>query len=236
MIYRIDYQHFLSHAIDHFSLDDIMNAQYLIISAKITNTGKCRNIVKMNDLYPDTITVIAYAETGDKKLLEEMYFEMLEPKDKELKAEYRRSNPYTTTIYQSIINPLLNHYNVIIICDTAENDYIDCFCKFLKKNYSVEVIDLNELFTKGRVGSIYVDRDEIRDKAVDIRRAAVREQAHAMASTRDGKEALIEKMTKKQKLKELKRLGIKVSPDEKDLDVLLFEEWCRADGQWDEDE
>lgn len=228
MIYRIDFQNFLVHAIDHFSLVDITNMQYAIISAKVGNMGKCANVVKFNDLYPDTDTVIAYSEHADKDILEKMYLDMLNPPKEERKGSY--SNMYDNIIYKAFINPLLSHYNVVIICDREENDYIDILCKHLKKHFGIEVIDLNELFTKGRVGPIYIDRSEITDRAVDIRRACVREEYRSMSSTRDGKEALISKMTKKEKLKHLKKFGVRVSKnDEKDLDKLLLDAWCAED-------
>ncbi len=233
MIYRIDMQHFLNHALDHFSLQDITTFQYCIISAKIMNNGMARNVVKMNDLYPDYNTVMTYVDTKDKSILEKMYRSMLKPEKKFMKNE---STTFESLIYQTFINPLLQRFNIMILCDKEENDYIDILCKFLKDEYNIEVIDLNELFTKGRVGPIYIDRDEIRDKAVDIRRAALRDQVRALSSTRDGKESLITKMTKKKKLKELDRYGIDGSDmKESEINAALLEEWCREDGQWDGD-
>lgn len=229
MLYRIDMKNFLVHAIDYFSLSDLTHMEYCIISAKIPNGGKDKHCVKMNDLYPSSDTIVAYTETGDKKLLEEMYIGMMKSKDKNIE-----SNPYSIRIYQTFINPFLQHVNMMIICDESENDFIDALCKYLKEEFGIEVVDLNQLFTKGRVGSVYIDRGEVRDKAVDIRRAAVRDQTRAMASTRDGKEMLIEKMKRKKKIAMLKEYGIKVNPDD-NVDAILLEEWCREDGQWDED-
>lgn len=231
MIYRIDLQHFLTHAIDHFSLKDLTNMQYLIISAKIPNGSKCLNVVKMNDLYPDTETVITYVDTHDKDILKKMYIDKMFPKQKNGGPQV---SIFTSAIYQAFVNPLLLHQNIMIVCDQLENPYIDCLCDFLKQEYHIEVIDLNELFTKGRIGSIYIDRDDIKDKAVDIRRAAMKDQVKALSSTREGKEKLIAKMSKKEKIKQLKNYGITVNKDDK-LDSMLLEEWCREDNQWDED-
>lgn len=232
MIYRIDFQHFLSHAIDHFSLQDITTFQYAIISAKILNNGMCTNVVKLNDLYPKYDAIITYNDTHDKDLLRKSYRSMLKS-DEKAKNE---TNIFTSLIYQSFVNPLLQRFNIMIMCDKEENDYIDILCEYLKDEFAIEVIDLNELFTKGRIGSIYIDRDEIRDKAVDIRRAALRDQVRALASTRDGKESLIEKMSKKKKLKELEKYGIDgCDMKESEINATLLEEWCRADGQWDGD-
>lgn len=226
MIYRIDMKHFLTHMIDHFSLSDINNMQYCIISAKIANGGKLTNVVKMNDLYPDSETVTTYYETKDKDLMRKMYLHML-------KSEEGDISPYTVSIYQTFVNPLLKRFNIMIICDEMENDFIDVLCEYMKDEFHIEVIDLNTLFTEGHIGPIYIDRDEIRDRAVDIRRAAAKEQIKVLASTKDGKEHLISLMNKKKKLKELKRHGIDPEGiDDKDLDAILLEEWCREDGQW----
>lgn len=225
MIYRCDLQHFLVHAIDYFSLPELSSIQYAIISSKISSGGRSRNVVKDNVLYPDVDSIIAYDDYKDKKIFEQMYVSMLDDKDK-----LEESNPFTNNIYKVFINPLLEHYDVMIICDEAENMYIDVLCKYLKDKFEIEVIDLNELFTKGRIGAIYIDRDEIRDKAVDIRRAALKEQIKNMSSTRDGKEQLISKMSKKEKIKQLKKYGVKLGPNDKDIDQILLEEWCAEDG------
>ncbi len=236
MIYRIDIQHFLSHAIDHFTLKDIISFEYCIISAKVTNGGKLQNVVKMNDLYPSPDIVTTYYETKDKKLLKKMYAGMLSGDDVDMPRSKKDINPYTVQIYQTFVNPLLHRYNICIICDEAENDFIDVLCDYLKEEFHIEVIDLNTLFKEGKIGSIYIDRDDIRDRAVDIRQMAAKEQAKALATTRDGKQRLIEMMTTSKKKKELKRLGINPEDiDKKDLNKVLFEEWCREDGQWDED-
>lgn len=227
MIYRIDIQHFLGEMIDHFSYDDLMGMQYCIISAVIPNGGKMTNVVRMNDLYPPQPAIIAYAETGDKRLLKEMYIDELTKK-----PEGRETNPFLSMIYQCFINPLLQHVNVLMICDELENPYLDCISEYLEKEFSLEVIDLNKLFTEGSVGPIYIDRKKIRHKAVDIRRGAVRDQVKAMSSTIDGKTMLISKMSKKKKLKELERYGIKLDPnDTGDIDRILLEEWCEEDNQ-----
>ena len=132
MIYRIDLQHFLIHAIDHFSLQDLTSMEYCIISAKIPNGGKVRNVIKMNDLYPSPDTVIAYAETHDKNVLKKMYIDTMFPKHKKGEPE---TSTFTNIIYQTFINTLLQRQNVMIVCDELENPYIDCLCDYLKDEY-----------------------------------------------------------------------------------------------------
>lgn len=229
MIYRIDWQHFLIHAIDHFTDMELRNIQYAIISAKVSNQGKQRNVVKLSELYPESEAIMIYAETQDKTLFEKMYLEMLNDEDRTI---LKHVNHYDVLIYQALINPLLNHYDVMMICDQNENFYIDVLCKHMKKKFDIEVIDLNELFSKGRTGSIYIDRDIIWDNAVDIRRAAAKEELETKSTTRDGKESIIRMMPKKEKIRRLKEYGIDVrKEDMKDLDSMLLEEWCAEDDQ-----
>ena len=51
MLYRIDFEHFLVHAIDHFTRVELNSFHYVIISAGIVNTGKAINVVKINTLF-----------------------------------------------------------------------------------------------------------------------------------------------------------------------------------------
>lgn len=225
MVYRIDIQHFLTHAIDHFTLRELIHFQYVIISARVKNGRRAANVVKKNDLYPDPEIVEAYASYKDKDILEKMYMDMLCPKKSDT-----GNDPYANSVYATFVNPLIKHFDLVILCDESENPYIDIFCKYLKKSFEIEVIDLNELFTKGRVGKIYIDREAIWDKAVDVRRSSVKETIRSLESTRDGKLKLLGMMTKKSKIKKLKELGINVSDsDKKDLDKILIDEWVDND-------
>lgn len=232
MIYRIDIQHFLTHAIDHFTRDDLVHFQYAIISAAILNGNRATNVAKINELYPTTDIILAYEEYKDKKILEKMYSELILPPKNAKSGDYWAAN----SIYKTFINPLMKHHDIVILCDEKENDYIDVLCKLLKKHYSLEVIDLNQLFKEGRVGSIYIDRDEINDKAVDIRRQAGKEMIEAMASTKDGKLRLIQMWNKKEKIAKLKSLGIKVTQsDMKNLNEILIDEWVNNDNDEDDE-
>ena len=90
----------------------------------------------------------------------------------------------------------------------------------------IEVIDLNRLFSKGSVGPIYIDRDDIWDKAVDIRRAAGKDQIKALESTSGGRLKLLGMMKKKNKIKKIEELGIMItSYNEKDIDSILMDAW-----------
>lgn len=225
MIFRIDIQHLLTHMIDHFTRNDFSNNfQFAIVSAKVRNGGRVSNVAKINELYPTPEIVESYAEYKDKKVLERMYFDMLKP-DKDDNSKWQDN-----IIYKTFLNPLLSHHNIVIVCDEIENDYIDVLCKYLKKYFSVEVIDLNELFTKGHVGPLYIDIDEIHDKAVDIRLNSLRQENEQLASTSDGRMKLLRNMTKKQKIKKLKELGISISKEDmKDIDKILIDTWVEDD-------
>lgn len=231
MIYRIDVQHFLTHAIDHFTRDELMHFQYAIISAKVRNGNRAPNAAKISQLYPSPEIVSAYAEYKDKAILEKMYMdELMPPKGSDVS-----NDTVANRMYETFVNPLLHHHDIVILCDKEENDYIDVICKYLKKQFEIEVIDLNELFTKGRTGAIYIDRDEIWDRAVDVRRASYTMVCKSLESSHDGKLKLLGMMTKKQKLEKLKELGISVSGvDKNDIDKLLIDEWVENDNDEDE--
>lgn len=227
MLYRIDIQHFITHAIDHFTSDELKGCLYDIISAKIANNGTRENCYKLNELYPVPEIVTAYAQYPDKKMLEDAYMEQLDP------AEKKRGDDYIDNrIYLDIIKPLLDHRDVILICDQSENDYMDVICKYLKKKFHMETIDLNKLFIEGHVGPIYIDRKDINDRAVDIRRAAAIRKKESLETTKDGREELLRNMSKKEKAHKLNELGIKLKKsdmDEDNLNALLYELWVNSE-------
>lgn len=226
MIYRIDMQHFLTHAVDHFTREELTHFQYVIISAKVRNQNRTNNVVKMNNLYPDPDIVIAYNDYKDKEILEKMYMEMLCPEKSSTDNDWVAND-----MYNLFVNPLMQHTDIVIICDKLENDYIDVIVKYLKKKFEIEVIDLNVLFTKGRIGPIYIDRDEIWNRAVDVRKSSVREMIKSMESTREGKLRLLSKMSKKDKIEKLEELGIKVTEaDKKNIDKIIVDAWIDPDG------
>ena len=119
---------------------------------------------------------------------------------------------------------LMHRSDICIICsdNNWENDYIDILCEYLKEKFSLEVIDLNQLFEKGYVNEIYIDRSVIHDRLVDVARATVKAEYEAMESTRDGRAKLLKKADKKWKLNKLKELGISAdSMSMKDIDDIL---------------
>jgi hypothetical protein len=216
MLFRIDKQRFLTHMIDHFTLDELLSLEYAIISASVIVKGYTTNVQKINVLYPDVELVLRYDETNDKDIFKKMYFDEL--------------TELTGTIYRTFVANLLEHKNICIVCDEKENFIIDVLCEFLKKKFNVDTIDLNELFIKGRVGPYYLDLDEVENKSVDIRRKVVKDKLQSMESTRDGRMTVLKGMTKDDKIKKLKSLGINVKRvDHINLDQLLIDGWVEDD-------
>lgn len=223
MIYRIDFQHFLIHAIDHFTADDLCHFQYAIISAAILNNGRVQNAAKIVYLYPPSDIITDYGIHKDKSIMEKMYLDYLNPNKK---SDGISKDQMNNIFYRTFINPLINHVDIMIICDRSENEYIDILCDVLKKEYEIDVIDLNQLFSKGYVNDIYIDRDVISDIAVDIRRKAAIENKKSMESTSDGRLKLLGMMNKKEKIKKIEELGINViNFDNEDLNKILMDAW-----------
>lgn len=221
MLYSIDIQHFLTHAIDYLTADEINNLNFIIISSKVMNGGRSRRVIKQSNLYPTIEMIDVYIEYKDKEILRKLYDDLLTPDPKDKDNRWQDNLIYTT-----FVDLLLKNYDLVMISDQSEYDYIKTISDYLKDNYSIETIDLNELFSKGRIGSIYIDKKEIRDKAVDIRRYSVRRMQKEKESTSDGRAELLGLMTKKEKIRKLKSLGFKVTDEsDKELTKILIDEW-----------
>lgn len=203
MLYRIDYDKFLLHMIDHFTREELLHMQFIIISTIVKNGGHAENVIKCLGLAPTSdVTVLTY-ETDDMDVIRKAYLDELDSDDPIVRSEMNGQ------YLKYILNPVELHHDVCIVCDKKEHKYIDVFCEFIKKEFGLDTIDLNELFTKGRVGSMRIDRDEIHDRCVDIRRASVKRYHDSMSTTREGRTKLVyEIMDKKDKIKLLDKYGI----------------------------
>ena len=227
LVYRITFDRFLVYAIDYFSLEDLSQIQYLVLSAKITNLGKLPNVVKINNLYPTVEIVTTYAESGDKAMMHKMYWDYLSGEDEYKSDEW---NPIDGLIYRAFINPLLHHYDIMIVCDRAEDDYVDVLVEYLERRFEVPVINLNQLFDTGSVDTIYIDRDQIQDNAVDIRRKAATEEMRSLSTSRDGRIKLIGMMSHKEKKRKLRELGINSNGlSDKEISQLIYDAWVDED-------
>lgn len=204
--------------IDYFTQEELTNLQYLIISASVRNQGTSPNVVKVNDLFPSTNgVIIPYVELGDKKLMHKMYYKELKDMD--------------NIIYSAIIDPILrHHHNIVLLCDENEDVYMDVVCDYLEKSFGMKVIDLNRLFKEGETDIFFIDKSEIKNKSVELKRSAVMSQIESLEKSASGREKLLGLMNKEDKLKKLKELGINVNKsDNKHLTELLRIEWVNAD-------
>ncbi len=219
MLFRIDLEHYLTHMVDYFTADELNACQYVIIGTIPNNGRSASNVVKLNELYPSNDTILKYVETHNKELLKGEYTEQLNERDNE------------SIIYNAFINNILQHQNIILLSRREENDWIDVLCNFLEEKFSIECVDLNELFKTGSVGPIHIDRDEIKNRAVDVRRRFGKDMIKYMESTKEGREKLLDQMDIKYKIKKCKDLGIKMNKaDIKNIDDILREAWVEEDG------
>lgn len=235
MFYRIDFQHFVTHMIDYFTMDEILHFQYFIYGGAIRNKNRKNNIAKDTYLYPSPDIVIDYEQerergNADTTKMRKMYFEYLEESKND-------ENDYIGNfLYKSIINPYLKHnYDILIICDKTENVYLDVFCEYLKKKYHIEVADLNQLFTKGHLGSVYIDKNDIHNRCVELKRKAVRQQRKSMENSKKGREHLLSIASKKEKLKIAESIGLTLTEgDKRNLDKVLTDYWVNIDDEEDD--
>lgn len=222
MIYMIDLQHFLVDMIDYFTNEELANMEYMIISNQlIKNQKKVLNVAKPYQLYPTPEMISSYAQYKTLEVAEKLYEEYFTPDDK--------TRWQDNIIYTHFISPLLNHQDVVMVAHQDEFHFPMAIASYLRKHFDIEVINLNELFTKGRIGPIHIDRKEIRDRAVDVRIVAERIKQKTLESTEDGRAKLMSIMTKKEKIKKLKQLGIRLKGDEtsKEINELLIDDWVK---------
>ena len=215
MLYRIDYDQFLINMIDYFTLDELKGIQFLIIGT-LPNRGLCTNITKAGVLYPVSETCENYMTYGDKEVMKKMYYDDL----KECKE----------VIYTTIVENILNHVDIMIVCRKAENDYIDVFCEYLKEKFDVDCIDMNKLFAGETLDEIKLHGRKIRNNSIGIRRKAAEDAVKSLSSTASGRRKLMGMMSVKEKINRLKEVGIHVSKaDIQNLDELLLEAWVEDD-------
>lgn len=222
MIYRIDLQHFLVHAIDHLEFVDINYAIFVVISAKINVGLKDTRCQKPSILYPNPETVLRFDESQNMDVLErEMfdYYDNLVIRGKD------------TTFYDYFVHTMEEHNNVIIVCDKIENPYVDVLAKYLKKRFAIEVIDLNKMFTDGYIDPVRYDYNKIQKKGQGIRELKEADRMKSLACTPDGRMELLREWNKSTKLKLCKALKLRVrkSIDDKILDDILIDAWVNED-------
>ena len=221
MVCRIDMEHFISHAIDYFTNEEISDWLFIVVSGGIPCGARAANrAMKCPILVPDSNMLCLYEEYEDKNIFKKAYADFLNDKDES-------GNGCKSVLYSSIIRPSMQGYCVVILSKASENFFIDVLCDVLKKEYCVEVIDLNQLFIKGHIGPISIDNDAIHDATVEIRREAVREMQRSKESTADGRLQLVEMWDTRMRKKKLKDLGVKLSGSENKDEIrqLLIDAW-----------
>lgn len=214
MLYRIDYEHFLTHMIDYFTRAELLSLHYVIISNNILNTNKYPYVVKESALYPDRDTVMDYHNFKNYEKFKIKYFD-------ELKV-------YHGLIYNSLFLPLFKHKSVVIICRKIENFIIDALCEYILEKFKVGSIDLNKLFSEGFIDNIIYpsDRDSMREVKHEMVKQMSKEMYEENLRTNSGRLKILNHMKLKHKLKFLKKLGY--NPDkikESEIDQIIIDDW-----------
>ena len=229
MLYRISRKNFLVYAIDFFTHEELIAMRYFIISAKIQNGGQCGTVMRKNDLYPTIETVEAYSTSKNISILEKMYEDYFALDGKQsAEAEYGSS---CESLFH-IIKPVLDKTPIVLVYDdeTDEADYVTALCNVIKKHYHLDAINLDQLFKEGSVGPYRIDYNEIHDSIVPLARNLAKQAYRDKASSREGRIAIIEKMTKKQKLRWLKKFDVDIKEsDMPNINEILLEAWDTND-------
>lgn len=216
MLFRINYKNFLLHMIDYFTADELTSLQYAVISAGIAVNGSEReNVVKLNMLYPSSEITSRYLDDENEDILRKTYTSELKTCDHQ--------------IFIDIVQPIVTHYHNIVLINLEKEDvYTDVLVEYIKKEFGMSCIDLNELFTEGETELYFIDRKDIRDRNVKLARSIAKAQLEGYESNDQGRLHLIKNvMSDKDKIAKLKELGVKrLKRDDLDrLDELLIETW-----------
>jgi len=215
--------------IDYFTKEELLHCQYAIISASLGSQRYIESVVGLNILYPNYETIENFIETGDEEAAKKEYLEYLFPSKK-----CKDSDKYWLydLLKRTFVDPLKLHHDVIIIYDDATKMYIDVLCDALKEKFKLEFLNLDTLFEKGRVGSIYLDMKAI-EANMEVAKKYIDKNKHkSFEQTEAGRSQLLNEMTVQEKIKKLKKLGIKVDKhdiNEKRLNKLLYDAWVLSD-------
>jgi hypothetical protein len=174
-----------------------------------------------NDMYPTAEMIDTYIQTEDPEIFYKMYKKFMDHTEEGIRAN---ASMFKQNVYATFVKPVLGHNDVCIVCDRSENVYIDMLVRYIKESFKLDCIDLNTLFQKGKVGPLYIDRDDIHDRSVKLAREMAKATKESLATTKDGRDKLISIMSKKEKLKKLDDLGI-TPYDNDDIDELLRDAW-----------
>lgn len=234
MLFRIDYDHFLLHMIDHFTYDELVNMYYVMITSKLNNVGRePGRVTKCSAVYPPYGILNEWLETNNDEVFKRGYLKYLNSFDSNPIDHYidtgEETSDMDTFLMKYIIAPFKAHQNVVFICAKEENLILDILFEFVKEHTSVEVIDLNKLFTDGEIGPIYIDRKLVHDKGVEIGKGAKRDGIKSLMRSKGGRDKLANELPDDRKIEELKKLGYTLTKyditDSDSLSAMLMEAW-----------
>lgn len=198
--------------IDHFTRTEILSFYYIILGAGIKNTNKLENILKPTWAYPDNSLIEQYFQTRDKERFINDYVSDL----KEVSC----------AIHMYIVKPIIQRRNLILITKKNEDIIAEGFVKYLKDYHKIDCINLNDLFSKGSVGKINYDFDEINKESEEFFYAEEKKWKKDQSKSEAGRANLFLKMTDKEKNKKLKELGYNPSRVNKnEIDQIIHDEW-----------
>lgn len=213
MLYRIDYEHFLLHAIDYFTRKELISINYIIISGNIFNTDKMPTVTRQVSLYPSSELINKYLANKNLDLFKQEYFYELDNVD--------------NIIYSNLIKPLINnHEPIFIICRIKENFIIDALIEFIHNKYKIDCIDLNKLFINGELSLIDYDQDKIKKVFKETEARVAKDWINMQKETKEGRKQLIKSMSDKVKAKLIKKLGYNTNKISKsEYDDILTNDW-----------
>jgi len=219
MLFRINYKNFLIHMIDYFTREELLNIHYLIIgSTKMPHQRLSIQVVRAPaDMYPTVDILNDLFTYGNEALFRKEYY-----------RELRQSR---NTLFVNIIQPILKYnHNILLIGMEYEDIHTDVITEYLEKEFNLPCTDLNRLFLEGETDIFYIDKKDVQKKTKEILQEVLQEQFKSLESSAIGREKLIGRMSKREKIKKLEELGVKVQKsDYENLDELLVEvgAWTR---------
>lgn len=207
MIYRISWRNYLVHMIDWFPVDELLAMWYIVVGEGVMQHGRESNVKKPAALLPTVDIISYYAATGDAQCASGMYMSQLMKKP----TKEERMTEIEQDVYLCFTDPLTKHINVCMVYSQEEVWIQDTLCRYLKEQHGIDVIDLDQLFSDGKIDGFYFDYEAIRERWKDTLKQMQEIEFITKSRTSDGRRELLSEMTFKKKLKLLKRLKIKFS-------------------------
>lgn len=213
--------------IDWFDYPIMTSIYWVVLSYEIGWTGRNNKVWKPSSdnggIFPPGSIIDYYDETRDYATSKKMYWDYLMKRENELDIPCAVAD-----IYKHVIAPTKHHCNVCIVYTEPETWVCDALGEFIKDKFAVEMVDLDHLFKHGWVKGFYLDLELIREKSSEIELTSKLLDIHDKIQTSSGRAELMSKMSKKEKIKLLKDLGIKASKSD-DVDRMLTEAWVQSD-------